>query len=81
MSLESLCQTKSLEEVENVAHEILVLAADRSRQKAVLEDLISHLAEFKETAPLCLSTLETCLVIETSKGHMSKDLEGRLAYS
>ncbi|CAN1835988.1 hypothetical protein LINPERHAP1_LOCUS34610 [Linum perenne] len=79
MSLEALCQTKSLDEVENIALKIHDLATDHL-EKTVLKDLLSRLAKFKETVPSSLLTIETSNVIDLSATQMTKDLEERLAH-
>ncbi|CAN1772729.1 Ubiquitin C-terminal hydrolase 12 [Linum perenne] len=78
-SLESLHQTNSLDEAEDIAHEILLLATD-PLQKTALKDLISRLTEFKDTVPSSLSTIETSLAIEATKAEITNDLEQRLAH-
>ncbi|CAN1814996.1 Ubiquitin C-terminal hydrolase 13 [Linum perenne] len=78
-SLEALIQSKSLDEAENTALEILKQATD-PLEKAVLEDLNSRLAEFKEIVPSSLSAIETSHDEESSVAQMIKELETRLVH-
>ncbi|CAN0927542.1 hypothetical protein LINGRAHAP2_LOCUS35962 [Linum grandiflorum] len=78
-SLEALCQSESLDEVESIALEISEQAND-PLEKNVLKDLLSRLGEFKEFVTSSLSTIETSLAIESSKARMTKDLVEGLAH-
>ncbi|CAN1772730.1 hypothetical protein LINPERHAP1_LOCUS12286 [Linum perenne] len=79
MSVKSLYQTKSLDEAVNVAVEILALTTDPLHQ-TVLKDLLSRLADFKETIPSCLYTIETSSDLKSSNAGMIRDLEERLVH-
>ncbi|CAN0927541.1 Ubiquitin C-terminal hydrolase 12 [Linum grandiflorum] len=73
-SLETLSQTKLLDEAEFLAQEILNQTTD-PLEKTVLQDLLSCLAEFKETVPSSLSTIETSRDVESSIARSTKDLD------
>ncbi|CAN1772745.1 Ubiquitin C-terminal hydrolase 12 [Linum perenne] len=78
-SLEALSQSKSLDEAESTALEILKQATD-PLEETVLKDLVSRLAEFKETVPSSLSAIETSHDEESSVAQMIKELETRLVH-
>ncbi|CAN1772726.1 hypothetical protein LINPERHAP1_LOCUS12283 [Linum perenne] len=78
MSLESICQTKSLDEVEAIALEILAQTTD-PLGKTVMKDLLSCLAEFKESVPSSISTVDTSRAIESSIAQMTKDQVHKMA--
>ncbi|CAN0905531.1 hypothetical protein LINGRAHAP2_LOCUS23729 [Linum grandiflorum] len=79
MSLEAVSQSKSLDEVESIIVKILKQTTD-SLEKAVLNDLVSRMAEFKELVPSSLSTIETSHDVESSVTQMIKELEVRLVH-
>ncbi|CAN0863666.1 Ubiquitin C-terminal hydrolase 13 [Linum grandiflorum] len=78
-SLDALSQSKSLDEVENIALGIFKQTAN-PLEKTVLNDLVSRLAEFKQIVPISLSTIEASHDVESSVAQMIKGLEVRLVH-
>ncbi|CAN1338712.1 hypothetical protein LINPERPRIM_LOCUS38194 [Linum perenne] len=73
MSLEALCQSKSLDKVESNALEIYKQEND-PLEKRVLEELLQREAKFKETVPSLISTI----AIESTEAQMTSVLLKRL---
>ncbi|CAI0380498.1 unnamed protein product [Linum tenue] len=77
MSLEAICQTKSLDEVESTSLEV-VEHSTGPVEKTILKALVSRLVKFKQTIPSSLSTIETSNVAVSLMPQMTKDMEAQL---
>ncbi|CAL1369427.1 unnamed protein product [Linum trigynum] len=79
MSLEAICQTKSLDEVESIVLKVVEHSTDPV-ETTILIAQVSRLAEFIEIIPCSLSTIETGCGVESSVSQMTKDMKARLVH-
>ncbi|CAL1370899.1 unnamed protein product [Linum trigynum] len=79
MSLEKISRADLFDEVEKIIVKVADNVTDTIKVM-VLKDLVSRLAEFKETIPKALSTIESAASVETRIVAASKNLEARLGH-
>ncbi|CAI0402549.1 unnamed protein product, partial [Linum tenue] len=79
MSLEKISRADLFDEVEKIIVKVADNVTD-TLKVMVLKDLVSRLAEFKETIPKALSTIESAASVETRIVAASKNLEARLGH-
>ncbi|CAL1369421.1 unnamed protein product [Linum trigynum] len=77
MSLEAICQTISLDEVESTALKLTEHSTD-PEEKTILKALVSRLAEFKQVIPSSLATNETSNAAKSLMPQITKDMEVKL---
>ncbi|CAI0400310.1 unnamed protein product [Linum tenue] len=77
MSLEAICQTISLDEVESTALKLAEHSTD-PEEETILKALVSRLAEFKQVIPSSLATNETSNAAKSLMPQITKDMEVKL---
>ncbi|KAF2299934.1 hypothetical protein GH714_006206 [Hevea brasiliensis] len=78
MPLEAIQQANAYGSIEGIISSLIQTCNDL-REKTILEDLLSRLAEFKESIPVAKTITETAQARRTSLSGKTTDLDARLA--
>ncbi|KAF2299935.1 hypothetical protein GH714_006224 [Hevea brasiliensis] len=78
MPLEAIQQANAYGSIEGIINALIQNSNDL-REKTILEDLLSRLAEFKESIPVATTITEAAQARRTSLSGKTTDLDARLA--